>query len=83
MSGMGADFRDIDNDGYDDLWVTGFEGDTFPLFRNRGAAGISRRSPAPPGGRRHAPHVGLVEWHCRFRQRWLEGLAGGARARAR
>jgi len=39
MSGMGADFRDIDNDGYDDIWVTGFEGDTFPLFRNRGAAG--------------------------------------------
>jgi hypothetical protein len=37
MSGMGADFRDIDNDGYDDVWVTGFEGDTFPLFRNRGA----------------------------------------------
>ena len=35
MSGMGADFRDIDNDGRDDLWVTGFEGDTFPLFRNR------------------------------------------------
>jgi len=49
MSGMGADFRDIDNDGYDDIWVTGFEGDTFPLFRNRngefdeitGAAGIA------------------------------------------
>ena len=39
MSGMGADFRDLDNDGYDDLWVTGFEGDTFPLFRNRGRAG--------------------------------------------
>ena len=36
MSGMGGDFRDIDNDGYDDIWVTGFEGDTFPLFRNRG-----------------------------------------------
>jgi enediyne biosynthesis protein E4 len=39
MSGMGADFRDVDNDGRDDIWVTGFEGDTFPLFRNRGAAG--------------------------------------------
>jgi hypothetical protein len=39
MSGMGADFRDIDNDGFDDIWVTGFEGDTFPLFRHRGAAG--------------------------------------------
>jgi hypothetical protein len=50
MSGMGADFRDVDNDGNDDLWVTGFEGDTFPLFRNRskndfeevtGAAGLA------------------------------------------
>jgi enediyne biosynthesis protein E4 len=39
VSGMGADFRDIDNDGYDDIWVTAFEGDTFPLFKNRGAAG--------------------------------------------
>jgi hypothetical protein len=39
MSGMGADFRDVKNDGYDDIWVTGFEGDTFPLFRNRGAEG--------------------------------------------
>jgi len=39
MSGMGADFRDVDNDGYDDVWVSGFEGDTFPLFRNRGSAG--------------------------------------------
>jgi hypothetical protein len=35
ISGMGADFRDIDNDGYDDLWVTAFEGETFPLFKNR------------------------------------------------
>ncbi|HUB78094.1 MAG TPA: CRTAC1 family protein [Bryobacteraceae bacterium] len=49
MSGMGADFRDIDNDGFDDIWATGFEGDTFPLFHNRngefdeitGAAGIA------------------------------------------
>ena len=39
ISGMGADFRDIDNDGWDDIWVTAFEDDTFPLFRNRGAAG--------------------------------------------
>jgi len=37
MSGMGADFRDVDNDGRDAIWVTGFEGDTFPLFRHRGA----------------------------------------------
>jgi hypothetical protein len=36
---MGADFRDIDNDGYDDIWMSAFEGDTFPLFKNCGAAG--------------------------------------------
>lgn len=39
ISGMGADFRDIDNDGYDDIWMTAFDGDTFPLFRNRAASG--------------------------------------------
>jgi hypothetical protein len=39
VSGMGADFRDIDNDGYDDIWLTAFQNDTFPLFKNRGAAG--------------------------------------------
>jgi len=39
VSGMGVDFRDIDNDGYDDIWFSAFEGDTFPLFKNRGAAG--------------------------------------------
>jgi len=39
ISGMGADFRDIDNDGYDDIWFSAFEGETFPLFRNRGASG--------------------------------------------
>jgi len=39
VSGMGADFRDIDNDGYDDIWLSAFQNDTFPLFKNRGAAG--------------------------------------------
>src|SRR2546427_2666375 len=36
ISGMGADFKDIDNDGYEDLWHTAIEGETFPLFRNLG-----------------------------------------------
>jgi len=39
VSGMGADFKDIDNDGYDDIWMTAFDGDTFPLFKNRGPSG--------------------------------------------
>jgi hypothetical protein len=38
ISGMGADFRDVNNDGYPDLWYTSVEGDTFPLFLNRKGA---------------------------------------------
>jgi hypothetical protein len=36
ISGMGADFRDIDNDGRPDIWHTAIEGESFPLFRNTG-----------------------------------------------
>ncbi len=36
IAGMGADFRDVDNDGRPDIFVVGMIGDTFPLFRNRG-----------------------------------------------
>lgn len=36
IAGMGADFRDVDNDGRPDIWVVAMAGDTFPLFRNRG-----------------------------------------------
>src|SRR5581483_931176 len=37
IAGMGADFRDIDNDGKPDIWVVGMVNDTFPMFRNAGA----------------------------------------------
>jgi hypothetical protein len=36
VSGMGAEFRDLDNDGLPDIWHTAVELETFPLFRNRG-----------------------------------------------
>jgi hypothetical protein len=36
IAGMGADFRDIDNDGRPDIFETAMIGDTFPLFRNQG-----------------------------------------------
>src|SRR5579863_3016517 len=36
IAGMGADFKDIDNDGRPDIFVVGMIGDTFPLFHNRG-----------------------------------------------
>jgi enediyne biosynthesis protein E4 len=36
ISGMGVDFRDVNNDGWEDLWHTAIEGESFPLFQNSG-----------------------------------------------
>ncbi len=36
VAGMGADFRDIDNDGMPDIFLTAMYRDSFPLYRNRG-----------------------------------------------
>ena len=36
LSGMGSDFRDVDNDGHPDIWHTAVEFETFPLYMNRG-----------------------------------------------
>lgn len=47
ISGMGADFRDIDNDGLPDIVFAALDHETFPLFRNggkRGFADITRSS---------------------------------------
>ena len=34
LSSMGVDFRDIDNDGKEDIFVTALANETFPFFRN-------------------------------------------------
>jgi hypothetical protein len=47
ISGMGADFRDIDNDGYPDIFFVALDDETFPLFKNTGKgdfADVTRRS---------------------------------------
>ena len=36
VSGMGADFRDYNNDGLPDILFTALFGETFPLFQNQG-----------------------------------------------
>ncbi len=36
FAGMGADFRDVDNDGLPDIFQTAMYGDTFPLYHNLG-----------------------------------------------
>jgi enediyne biosynthesis protein E4 len=36
LSSMGVDFRDLDNDGWEDLVITALTHQTFPVFRNLG-----------------------------------------------
>ena len=36
VSGMGTDFRDIDNDGHPDVVLVARNEETFPLYRNTG-----------------------------------------------
>ncbi len=36
ISGMGVDFRDLDNDGYPDIAVVALDDETFPMFKNTG-----------------------------------------------
>lgn len=36
LSGMGVDFKDVDNDGRPDIWHTAVENESFPLFHNVG-----------------------------------------------
>jgi enediyne biosynthesis protein E4 len=37
LSSMGVDFRDLDNDGWEDLMITALSHQTFPVFRNLGS----------------------------------------------
>jgi enediyne biosynthesis protein E4 len=40
VAGMGADFRDVDNDGRPDLMLTAMINDTYPFFRNTGKSPV-------------------------------------------
>ena len=39
VASMGVEFKDYDNDGHPDLFVTALAGETYPLFRGLGGAG--------------------------------------------
>jgi enediyne biosynthesis protein E4 len=49
VAGMGADFRDFDNDGLDDIALDAMYWDEFPLFRNRGKPNFFTDETIPSG----------------------------------
>jgi len=48
VSGMGLDFRDVNNDGYPDIFFVALQNQTFPLFQNTGK-GDFREMTSPSG----------------------------------
>ncbi len=46
LSGMGSDFRDVNNDGRPDIWHTAIEHETFPLYINRGGNFLDATAPS-------------------------------------
>jgi hypothetical protein len=41
ISGMGADFRDFNNDGYPDIALVALDNETFPIYQNDGKGGFA------------------------------------------
>ncbi len=41
ISGMGVDFRDLNNDGLPDIVLVGLDNETFPIYRNDGKSGFT------------------------------------------
>ena len=80
VSSMGAEFRDYDNDGREDLFVTALSNETFALFHNSRMA--SSRTYAGLGNRKGEPAVdGMVERDGGLQQRRLEGPVHRQRSR--
>ena len=72
VSGMGADFRDVDNDGREDILLTALSNEGFSLFRNLGGS-LQRHIPGRPRYGRQSAALRLERRHLRFQQRWSQG----------
>ena len=58
VSSMGADFRDLDNDGLPDVFIVALANETFPLFRNLGRGQFVDITYPSGLGRLSLPHSG-------------------------
>jgi enediyne biosynthesis protein E4 len=58
VSNMGVDFRDYDNDGLTDIFVTDLNNETFPLFRNLGGGMFEDATTTSRLGVLSAPRAG-------------------------
>jgi len=58
ISGMGVDFRDLDNDGLPDISFVALDNETFPLFRNLGKGGFKDITGSSGMARLSAPMAG-------------------------
>src|SRR5262249_29580877 len=67
ISSMGADFRDYDNDGREDIFVSALTNETFPLFRNMGKGFFIDKTHSSLLGKQTLPFsgwsVGMIDFN--------------------
>jgi hypothetical protein len=66
ISGMGVDFRDIDNDGYPDIVFVALDDETFPIFRNTGKGDFADITRSSGMGVLSLPMAGYSPTVCDF-----------------
>ncbi len=77
VSSMGADARDLDNDGREDLFVTANESETFPIFRNLGKSLFADITYASGAGSLTLPFTGWSAGIFDFNNDGAQGLIRG------
>ena len=66
ISGMGVDFRDLDNDGYPDIVIVALDNETFPLYRNTGKGTFAEVTEESGMTMLSLPMARLFANHCRL-----------------